>query len=277
MGSGGLLAKADAANVTPKIFYTNGSYEYWGRVASLIHTSIDGKKDLGLGPNSRAYYLTGTQHGAGTFPPTQGAALNISNGNDYRWIMRGLLAQMYAWVASGAEPPASQIPQVSKDSLVSVGALNWPKIPGSRLPQHPKEAYRGDFKAAPPKVGAAFPTLLPQVDADGNETAGIRAPMLTAPLATFTGWNFRKPSQGSPDEIYSMIGSTFLLPRTKAERARTKDPRPSIEERYKGRADYVAKYEAATRALASQGFILESDVPSLIEAGGKQWDAIMSK
>lgn len=277
MGSGGLLAKAGAAKVTPKIFYTNGSYEYWGRVASLIHTSLDGKQDLGLGPNSRAYLLAGTQHGAGSFPPTQGAGLHISNGNDYRWIMRGLLSRMNAWVTSGTEPPASQIPQVSKDSLVPVGALNWPKIPGTRLPQHPKEAYRGDFLAAPPKVGAAFPTLLPQVDADGNETAGIRAPMLVAPLATFTGWNFRKPTQGAPDQLYSMVGSTFLLPKTKADRAKTKDPRPSIEERYKGRADYLSKYEAAARDLAAKGFLNESDVPTLVEAGGKQWDAIMGK
>ena len=26
----------------PKVFYTNSSYEYWGRAASLIHTSVDG-------------------------------------------------------------------------------------------------------------------------------------------------------------------------------------------------------------------------------------------
>ncbi|MEP7367865.1 MAG: alpha/beta hydrolase domain-containing protein [Acidobacteriota bacterium] len=277
MGSGGLLAKAEAAHTTPKIFYTNGSYEYWGRVASLIHTSIDGNQDMGLGTNSRAYYLAGTQHGPGTFPPTQGAALNLSNGNDYRWIMRGLLSRMNDWVTDGASPPPSQIPQVSKDSLVTVAALNWPKIPGSRLPQHPKEAYRGDFRAAPPKVGAAFPTLLPQVDADGNETAGIRAPMVTAPLATFTGWNFRKPSQGAPDELYSMVGSTFLLSKTKAERMKKHDPRPSIEERYKDRAGYVSQYETAARALAAQGFLNESDIPALVEAGGKQWDAVMVK
>jgi len=277
MLNGGLLAKAEAAKVVPKVFYTNGSYEYWGRVASLIHTSLDGLKDTGLGANSRAYLLSGTQHGAGTFPPARGAALNVSNGNDYRWIMRGLLARMNAWVTNGEAPPESQIPQVAKDSLVAVGALNWPKIPGTRLPQRPKLAYRGDFLAAPPKVGPAFPTLLPQVDADGNELAGIRAPMVQVPLATYTGWNFRKPSQGAPDEIYSMVGSTFLLPKTKAERAKTKDPRPSIEERYRGRADYVSKYEAAARALAAQGFVLESDVPALIEAGGKQWDAVMGK
>ena len=41
----GLLQKAADAHVVPKIFYTNGSYEYWGRAASLIHTSPEGKHD----------------------------------------------------------------------------------------------------------------------------------------------------------------------------------------------------------------------------------------
>ena len=31
--------------VVPKIFFSNTSYEYWGRVAALIHVSADGKKD----------------------------------------------------------------------------------------------------------------------------------------------------------------------------------------------------------------------------------------
>ena len=274
-GAAGLLDKVIAAKVQPKIFYTNGSYEYWGRVASLVHTSIDGKRDTGLAPQSRAYLLSGTQRGAGTFPPSRGAALNVANGNNYRWIMRGLLARMNAWVTNGTEPPPSQIPLISKDSLVSVSALNWPKIPATRLPQHPKLAYRGDFQAAPPKVGEAFPTLLPQVDADGNEIAGIRAPMIQVPLATFTGWNFRKPSQGAPDELYSMVGSTFLFPKTKADRARTNDPRPAIAERYKDRADYLAQYEAAARSLAAQGFLLEADIAPLVAEGAKQWDAVM--
>lgn len=277
MLSGGLLAKATAAKVVPKIFYTNSSYEYWGRVASLIHTSPDGRRDTGLGAQSRAYFMTGTSHGAGSFPPPRGPALNQSNGNNYRWIMRGLLARMNAWVTSGAEPPATQTPLVAKDSLVAVGALHWPKIPGTRLPQHPKLAYRGDFYVVPPRVGPAFPTLLPQVDADGNETTGIRAPMMQAPLATYTGWNLRKPSQGSPDELYSMVGSTFLFPKTKAARAKAKDPRPSIEERYKGRADYLARYEAAARELAASGYLLESDVAALVGEGAKQWDTVMGK
>jgi hypothetical protein len=119
--------------------------------------------------------------------------------------------------------------------------------------------------------------LVPQVDADGNETAGIRAPMIQVPLATLTGWNLRSPGIGSATEIFSMVGSTFYLPRTKAEREKAKDPRLSIEERYQGRADYLARYEAAARSLAKSGYLLESDVALLVEQGAKQWDAVMAR
>ena len=40
----GLLLRVKP-ELTPKIFYTNSSYEYWGRAASLIHTTIDGRTD----------------------------------------------------------------------------------------------------------------------------------------------------------------------------------------------------------------------------------------
>src|SRR5262249_25681456 len=36
---------------------------------------------------------------------------------------------------------------------------------------------------------------------DGNELAGIRLPNVAVPLATYTGWNFRSPSIGQPDEL----------------------------------------------------------------------------
>ena len=43
--NGGLLDRATADKVVPKIFFSNTSYEYWGRVAALIHISADGKRD----------------------------------------------------------------------------------------------------------------------------------------------------------------------------------------------------------------------------------------
>lgn len=57
-----------------------------------------------------------------------------------------------------------------------------------------------------------------QVDAEGNEIAGIRMPELGAPLATYTGWNLRDPATGAPAEFASMQGSFLPFPRDPAAR-----------------------------------------------------------
>ena len=280
-----LLGRTTAENVVPKVFYTNGSYEYWGRSAGLIHSSIDGKQDVPLPETTRAYLLAGTQHGPGSFPPPQGNTQNPANGNDYRWLMRALLVGLQNWIKDDVPPPASQYPRVDKDQLVATGAVQWPKIPGSSLPKHPQRAYRADYgpdfaskgivTVEPPRLGHAFAAMVPQVNTDGNETSGIRAPMLQVPLATYAGWNLRSAKIGAPDEIFSMVGSTFFLPRTKAERAQRKDPRPSIEERYAGKQNYLDRYKAAADELARHGYLLKADVAKLTARGAGQWDAVM--
>ena len=45
----GLFDAPNKSHNTPKIFFTNTSYEYWGRSASLIHTSPDGLHDANSG------------------------------------------------------------------------------------------------------------------------------------------------------------------------------------------------------------------------------------
>jgi hypothetical protein len=114
--------------------------------------------------------------------------------------------------------------------------------------------------------------LLPQVDRDGNETSGLRMPEIQVPLATYTGWNLRSTDIGAPSEMFSMQGSFIPFSRTKAERELHHDPRPSIEERYSGRAQYLEKIEGAARNLASSGYLLEADVPRIVEHSAKEWD-----
>jgi hypothetical protein len=69
----GLLDRATAEKVVPRIFLSNTSYEYWGRAASLIHTTADGKKDAAISTNVRIYYFTGLQHFSGTVPAREGS------------------------------------------------------------------------------------------------------------------------------------------------------------------------------------------------------------
>src|SRR5262249_37171082 len=85
----GLLTHA-AGQPLPKIFYTFSSYEYWGRAASLIHTTLDGR-DVPLMDNVRIYAFTGGQHGPAAFPPPWPDTQNAASPNDYTWGMRALI------------------------------------------------------------------------------------------------------------------------------------------------------------------------------------------
>ena len=60
--------------------------------------------------------------------------------------------------------------------------------------------------------------LVPQVDGDGNELAGIQLPDVAVPLATYTGWNFRSPKIGQPTELLPLTGSYIPFPVTRAAR-----------------------------------------------------------
>jgi len=280
----GLLVKAEQAHVTPKIFYTDSAYEYWGRSASLIHTTADGKKDAPIPPTTRIYFFAGGQHGPATFPPVRTVTKNLPNPNPYTWSMRALLVAMDNWVAKDVEPPPSQYPKIADNKLVPLTDLQFPKIAGVSVPTRPQRAYHVDYgpdfrtlgiiSIEPPKVGNPFPVLVAQVDADGNETSGVRMPDIQAPLGTYAGWNLRAPDLGAPDEMFSMVGSYIPFARTKTEREKTKDPRPSVEERYKGREEYLKRVESAAKNLVAGGYLLDQDVPKLVERGAAEWDRL---
>jgi hypothetical protein len=101
------------------------------------------------------------------------------------------------------------------------------------------------------------------VDADGNETAGIRLPDIAVPLATYTGWNVYK---AQPSELCDRDGSYAPFARTKAEREAAGDPRLSVEERYRTREAYVAKVKAAADALVAERLLLPADAERYVKA-----------
>ncbi|MGA2132663.1 MAG: alpha/beta hydrolase domain-containing protein [Bryobacteraceae bacterium] len=280
----GLLAHATPALLAPKIFYTDTAYEYYGRAASLIHTTIDGQHDAPLPRSTRIYFLAGCQHGPSAFPPKRGDAQNLPNPNNWRWPMRALLVAMDQWVKDGVEPPPSQYPKMADGSLTPLTDVRFPKIPGIAFPAIIQQAWHADygeeFRTAgiatiePPKVGRPFPMRLPQVDADGNETSGIRMPATSVPLATYTGWNLRSPEIGAPDELYSMTGSFIPFARTGAERAKSGDPRLSIEERYNSKQEYLGKVQTAAQELVKERYLLNADLPRVVERASAEWDFV---
>ena len=112
------------------------------------------------------------------------------------------------------------------------------------------------------------------MDADGNDKAGLRFPEIAVPLATYTGWNSRDPSTGSPTEIAPLQGSFFPFPLTKTDREKSGDPPLCIAERYPSRDAYLAKVKAAADNLVRGGYLLAEDEAPLIAHEALVWDTL---
>src|SRR6202030_3474979 len=137
--NGGLLDRAAAERVVPKIFFSNTSYEYWGRAAALIHITADGKRDAAISPDVRIYHFTGLQHFSGPFPPTKGKGDLLGQQPEsplpVRFFWRAMITNMDAWGRSGTSPPESSYPEIADGTLVPFGDYAFPAIPGVNKPR----------------------------------------------------------------------------------------------------------------------------------------------
>jgi hypothetical protein len=272
----GLLDNPRARQNQPKIFYTNTGVEYWGggRSAALIHTTADGSKDLQLPANVRTYFFAGNQHGPAAFPPPAGQGQQKGNPTDYWWNMRALVVAMQRWVTADAMPPASQYPKWSDRTLVKAAAVAFPDIPGVPSPRTLTAGVRMSSELAPhsPGAGAPLPFLVPEVDADGNERAGIHLPEVSVPLATYTGWNFRSEKIGGMNQLVALLGSYIPFAQSRAERDAAHDPRASIAERYPTKDAYMDKISGAAAALVKGGYLRQDDVRAIETRAAQHWE-----
>ncbi len=285
--SDGILSRAEAGGVTPKVVYTLTSSEYWNRSASLMHTTIDGTANAPLPETTRIYYYAGTQHGAGRVPPGKSQSLKYSlNSNDYLPLNRAVLVALGNWVKDGREPPPSKYPSV--DELAALGKLRFPHVPGLRPPGHQRRAKPLDFGPEygekgiiafqPPKVaGPAYGAKLPQLDEDGNELGGVRLPSVAVPLATYGGWNRYHSSVTDVDHYPGNSGSTIPFAWSKQERLSGADSRASVEERYPSRAAYRERVTKAASSLVSQGRLLKRDLQDVVEHSLALWDHLEAR
>lgn len=264
----------------PKIFYTNTAAEYWGggRVAALTHTNVEGTRDIPFPDNVRSYFFAGTSHGPAPFPPTATAKdglladpINASaTVNALRWAM-------HRWVAEGTAPPPSVYPKLSDGTLTPVAEIRFPKVPGITAPKTVKAGGRVRNPQLPDGAGegTGLPLLVPQVDTDGNDLGGILMPDLAVPLGTAAGWVFRPKSTGSPHELVMLRGAWVPLAPTQAQREKMNDPRPSLEERYASKDEFMAKVKAAIRKLIEQRLMLDDDLEPQLKQAGERWDWVV--
>jgi hypothetical protein len=283
----GLLAIYKDAAQLPKIMYTNTSYEYWARGASMITTAPDAGEDVAPLENERLYVLSGGQHYVGAWPPPAreripGSSAYPGNPLDFLPTMRALMAHLVEWVAEDREPPASAYPTIREQTLVAPEALNFPVIPGvtrpkvvyapSRLDYGPRWAA-GIVDKEPPEIGAPFPVRVPQVDVLGNDQGGVRGVELRVPLATYTGWSLRT-GLANPGELADFKGLFIPLPRSLPDATESGDARPAITTLYASREEYLAQATGAAHTLLEQGYLLEEDLPAVAERAAALWDWI---
>jgi hypothetical protein len=275
---GDALGVAKALGKVPLLMYTLTSTEYWTRAASLLHTDVTGTKDAAVDERARIYFIAGGQHGITT--SHERVYEHPPNRLDHSPPLRALLVALDRWATTGARPPDSAYPRIDRGELVSVTAYAdaFPKIAGvrvarrnlqpARLDLGPRFVADGIATEVPAGLGPPFVTLVPAADADGNDRAGIRLPEIAAPLGTYTGWNLRPSAMGAIDQLARWSGSFFRFASTEAERARAGDPRPSLEARYKTKADHARAALAAVARLQAQGFLLEEDAKAYLEGSG---------
>jgi hypothetical protein len=283
----GQLDRCSNTQSCPVIIQTVSDTEYWQSLMSLNTTDYTGTQDFKLPKNVRLFQFSSTHHGGGNalaqppavLPAIPNACQLRANSNPYVWHQRALLVALREWVVNGTAPPASLYSTIKAKSLVPASQIRVPYIPAvnytlAGLANQKFALDRGGLfdvadisgiMAEPPQQGAAYPVLLPQVDADGNDIDGLRNTNVQVPLGTYTGWNVRKAGFSEGDSC-DLTGAFIPFFKTKAERLAAGDPRPSLEERYPTHAHYVSAITAAANGLVSKRLLLPEDAASIIQA-----------
>ncbi|MFV0275924.1 MAG: alpha/beta hydrolase domain-containing protein [Parahaliea sp.] len=275
----GLFQRPDT---DPLVIQTQSSAEYWERRASLTHIDSSGK-DLPSHEHARLYLFASAAHipkpDDSPFPE---AHVYAKNRLPTSALSRALLKALDAWSSAGIEPPPEQLPRCADGTALAHEALKglFPPIPGARFPSSHNRLFlqcfgtgleSGRMDRLPPAedFSREYTVLLPRVDADGLELAGIRTPDVSVPLATYTGWNLRPGGAAAGDQA-GVMGGQFPLPGSAAERRASKDPRPSIEQRYGNHQEYLSRVRKAAEQLVREGYLLQEDCDRYIAAAKEE-------
>ncbi len=288
----GLLDRCEKTHTCPLIFHVATVLEMWEGRQSLGLTDPLGQHDLKDPANVRTYIMASTQHGPAGLPLPQGPVFGNcqqqSNPNPQLWTMRALLKAFTAWVRDGDEPPPPVVPHIADGTMVAPDQVRFPPIPantygGVTRPAVPPgvrvydtlhvleygPGYRagdssGVLSVEPPRVGtASYGVLVPQVDVDGNDLAGIRSVFVQVPIGTYTGWNLGRKDRFE-NGFCNLQGSFIPFAATRLERDAAGDVRPSLEERYPTKQAYVTAMRMAADRLVGARLLLPEDATRLV-------------
>jgi len=284
-----LLDACSRTGTCPKVVETIGSAEFWGLRASPLFLGTDADQDLPLPANVRRYYFPSVTHGGsqgsrfGGFvekgDPVPPGCTWAGNPNPSGESLRVAQRALIAWVKDGKEPPASRYPTLEGGDLVEPTArtMGWPATPGVAPPDGlintlPIQDFGRSLDAVhlsgvldrqPPAIKGVVPQRVPRLNSDANETSGVPSVLLQVPLGTYTGWNVTKAGMDAGKGC-GFIGGFIPFARTKAQRERAGDPRPSLEERYGNRAGYLARVRAVITRQQAAGWLLPDDAERIV-------------
>ncbi len=266
-----LLAACTATDTCPRIMHTDTSTEFWQARAFLLTTSPEGEA-LTMPENVRLYFIAGAPHfNSWAAKSTENAVCaNPTNPLSSAPIMRALYAAMEDWVANGTEPPASQYPSNSDETLVPLEDLTLPVIDGKSAQPSFNVLQVMDHSQQPPARGATYPVLVPSVDADGIPQGGVRLPYVAAPLGTYAGWNLRKPGFGEGD-LCSLTGSYQAFPATASDA----DSRSPLEARYEDQSSYLEAVKSAAEDLVEERLMLADDIEYVLQKASDNSAALL--
>jgi len=282
--AGSLLERCSATRTCPKVIEAFGSTEFWGLRLSPGLVGTDAARDIPLPDNVRRYYMPGTTHGGGRggFERVQAVVGRCSlpqNPNPMADTTRALTVSLVDWVVRGTEPPQSRYPTLAESQLVRADstASTFRTVPGLQpVGVNPVLVYdfgpgflandmSGVISKQPPAIVKEIPTLVPRVNGDGNETAGVGSVLHQAPLGTYLGWNVQS-SGFFKGQICGFTGGYVPFAITKAERLAAGDPRLSLEERYGNQDGYMCVVRRAAEQLVKSRFLLREDADRTIAA-----------
>ncbi len=231
---GEIIAKVEArGEIPPKMILVSSTTDYYSLRASLGRTGASGTADKPIPRNVRMYDVAGAPH---VVLPKSPRECKMHSGTlDWAPVARATLLRLDIWVATNAQPPASEL-------MPLVRARAQP--PALRAPSNLPNAV----------------IQVPKLDADGNAMGGVRLPDLAVPLGTHSGQNV-------PDSfLCSLVGSYTPFAATKAQREASGDARLSVEERYRNRDDYVNRIRGAALDLIERGFLLPEDAAIIVQS-----------
>ena len=293
----GILDRCSATDTCPRIFHVATSLEMWEGRQSLGLTDPLGERDVPDPANVRTFIMGSTQHGPAALPlATQAPFGNCQqqpNPNPQLWTMRALMSALTAWVLDDATPPESAVPRIADGTLVAPDQVRFPPIPANHYggverpatstarvhdtlhvldfgPLYRAQDSSGIITREPPLVrSATYGVLEMQVDADGNDIAGIESVFSQVPIGTYTGWNLGRKDRFE-NGMCNLQGSFIPFAATRAERLAVGDPRLSIEERYPTKESYVAAFKKAADGLVAKRYLLPEDAKLLVDRAGKE-------